>query len=328
VNAQSGEATYWACAPMASAHAPNHDGDRRDERAGPSSHAFNQPRPEPAAQPAVRPAYARPWVSREIADIEEALFAQWAQFGRWSGGTLHDHDGLLWYETPITHLPYNGVVRTWLRPAAADAAIAAVTERLRAREAHSLWFAHPTATPDDLGDRLAAHGLAPVEEITCMSLDLSGWEPEPPPAGVAFEEVVDERALDEYTDLTVGYWEIPAHERELVAELQRALGPGRVPGHRYLARLDGQAVGKGYLSLAGPAGVAAIYGMSVRPEARGRGIAAGMTAQILRHAKDLGCARAVLHSTPMAVGLYRRIGFVERCPLTVYATAPLWSGDD
>ncbi len=75
----------------------------------------------------------------------------------------------------------------------------------------------------------------------------------------------------------------------------------------------------------GPPGVAAIYGMSVKPEARGRGIAGGLTTILLRRAKEAGSRRAVLHSTEMAVGIYRRSGFVERCRFTAFATAQLWS---
>jgi GNAT superfamily N-acetyltransferase len=61
--------------------------------------------------------------------------------------------------------------------------------------------------------------------------------------------------------------------------------------------------------------------MSVRPEARGQGIAAGLTTALLQRA----CTRAVLHSTDMAVAVYRRAGFVERCQLTIFATAPRWA---
>jgi GNAT superfamily N-acetyltransferase len=114
-------------------------------------------------------------------------------------------------------------------------------------------------------------------------------------------------------------------EAGLVAEFQRAWGPCRAPGHRYLVVIDGAPVGKGYLSLAGPPGVAAIYGMSVRPDARGRGVASGPTNALLSRAKELGRSRVVLHSSEMATGVYRRAGFVERCRFTVFATAPIWS---
>jgi GNAT superfamily N-acetyltransferase len=263
-----------------------------------------------------------------VADIEDSLVAQWSHFGRWPRGELHDEKGLLWFETPIRHLPYNGVLRTRLEDgSSADATISTVMERFRARDAQVFWAVHPSATPSDLAERLAAHGLRPVERMNCMSLELDRWEPTPLPDDVAFEEVVDDAGMEAYTELTLRYWEIPDDERELVAEVHRHWGPGRVSGHRYLARSNGEAIAKAYLSLAGPPGVGSIYGMSVVPEARGRGVAGGLTTMLLVRAREAGCHRAVLHSTDMAVGVYRRAGFVDRCPIQVFATASIWSDE-
>lgn len=263
-----------------------------------------------------------------IADIEDALVAQWSHFGRWPQGELHDQSGLLWFETPIKHLPYNGVLRTRLEEgASADATIASVVERFRSRDTQFFWVVHPSATPLDLDERLAAHGLQPVERMNCMSLELDGWEGPPPPDNVAFVEVVDDSGLRAYTDLTMQYWEIPDDERELVAEIHRFWGPGRAPGHRYLAVRNGEPIAKAYLSLAGPSGVGSIYGMSVVPAARGSGVAGGLTTTLLERAKGAGCDRAVLHSTDMAVGVYRRAGFVDSCQIQVFATASLWSDE-
>lgn len=263
-----------------------------------------------------------------VADIEEALFLQWSHFGRWPRGALHDASGLLWFETPIRHLPYNGVLRTRLpNESAADEGISSLVERFRARGVQFFWVVHPSAAPPDVDQRLAAHGLQPVERMNCMSLELDGWDPPSLPDGLIFEEVVDDAGMVAYTDLTMRYWEIPGDERDLVAEFHRFWGPGRAPGHRYLALAGGEPVAKAYLSLAGPAGVGSIYGMSVLPEARGRGVAGGLTTTLLRRAEDSGCSRAVLHSTDMAVGVYRRAGFVDRCTIQVFATAALWSDE-
>jgi ribosomal protein S18 acetylase RimI-like enzyme len=160
-----------------------------------------------------------------------------------------------------------------------------------------MWFVHPSSTPDDLGARLAAHGLAAVEALTYMSLDLAGWAPPPRPDGVRVAEVTTDEQL------------------------------AAVPGHRYLATAGGETVGKAWLSFAGPAGVAAIYGMSVRPEARGRGVAQALTTALLTRGRAVGCRRVVLQSSAMALELYRRAGFTEHLDVPVYATAPLWSGD-
>jgi ribosomal protein S18 acetylase RimI-like enzyme len=79
------------------------------------------------------------------------------------------------------------------------------------------------------------------------------------------------------------------------------------------------------LSLSAPPGVAAIYGMSVRPEARGQGIASHLTNIALHRAKALQCTKVVLHASEMAVNVYRRAGFTEHCELVIHGTAPLWS---
>lgn len=260
-----------------------------------------------------------------VEDCEDALAAHWSQLGRLPGGTLHREDGLVWFETPVRHLPYNGVVRTRLAEPAADAAIARVLGSARERGAELWWVAHPSATPRDLGARLAAAGMRPVERMNFMALDLAGWEPLPAPPGVTFEVAEGEVATREYTSLTFSYWDIPEDEHAAVAALHRAILPGRFAGARFLARLDGRAVGKAYLSLPGPPGVASLYGMSVVPEARGRGVAAGLTAAMVAHALELGCHRAVLHATDVAVGVYRRVGFARCATAPVYATTSIWS---
>jgi GNAT superfamily N-acetyltransferase len=260
---------------------------------------------------------------------EEALRMHWTQLGLLPGGRVNTGDGLVWFETPVRHLPYNGVVMTRLADgAAADKAIASVMAGVRERGADLWWAAHPSATPTDLGERLTNAGLRPVEQMNFMAMDLTTWEPgAPAPPGVEFRIAEDADGIRAYSELTFSYWEIPPDEREAVAELHRAIVPGAFPGHRYIAALDGRPVAKAYLSFAGPPGVAAIYGMSVLPEARGRGVAIGLSAAMMARAKATGHDRAVLHATDIAVGVYERVGF-ERCgTATVFATADLWSDE-
>jgi GNAT superfamily N-acetyltransferase len=259
-----------------------------------------------------------------VTEIEEAFVAHWSIFGRWTHGRLHDQNGVLWFETPIRHLPYNAVIRTRI-DGDADAVIDDVLTRFRSRGVQFFWLVHPSARPHDLGERLAARGLEAVENATGMSLDLDSWHGDEPSPDASYREVRDDDDLRAFHELTTAYWEIPEDETPAVLQFQREWGPGRVPGHRYLAHVDGVPVGKGYLSVAGPPGVAAIYAMMTRPEARGRGVASGLTTVLVRRAKELGCKRVVLHSSDMAVGVYRRAGFAEVCRFTVFATAPLWS---
>ncbi len=234
-------------------------------------------------------------------DVEEALVAHWSHLGRWPRGDLVEEGGTLRYETPVPHLPYNGVLRTRLDGDDPDRVIADLVDSFSRRGVQFLWWEHPSSDPADLVRHLAPHGLNPVEQVTGMSIELDGWSAEPARSDIRYDEVVDEKAMSSYEDLIVSYWELPKESQMLVADLNRYWGPGRLPAHRYLAHDNGEPVGKALLSLAGSPGVAAIYGMSVQPKARGKGVAQGLTATALRRAQELGCHRVVLHSSEMAV---------------------------
>jgi GNAT superfamily N-acetyltransferase len=257
-----------------------------------------------------------------IGDIEEALFTQWSHVGRWPGAVLHEDHGLLWFETPIAHLPYNGVIRTSAE-GDVERLVSAVADTFRTRGVQSFWMLHPSSHAE-LPELLVRHGVRPVERMTGMSVELGDRPRAALPSDVEFREVVGDRDMEAYVDLTMELFGIPAGERALVAAFHTYWGPGRIAGHRYIGWLGDAPIAKAYLSVAGPSGVASIYGMGVRPEARGRGVAAGLTATLLDRATTLGMTRAVLHATDMARSVYRRAGFVERCELQVYATVALY----
>jgi GNAT superfamily N-acetyltransferase len=265
---------------------------------------------------------------QRLEDTERAFVAIWSRFcGAWSRGELHERGGLVWFRTPIRHLPYNGVIRTRM-DALDEPLVDDVLMGYRERGTQCFWALHTLSTPASLAEALQARGLARVESMTCMALDLAGWSAPAPPGGVVVDEVDDMTGLHAYTELTLRYWEIPPEDAVLVAQLHGDYGPRPDFGVRYLARVDGEVVGKGFLCFdAGAPGVGAIYGMSVRPEARGRGVAGALTTAMLARAREEGHRRMVLHSSTMAVGVYARAGFAPCGKLDVYATAPLWSGE-
>ncbi len=59
------------------------------------------------------------------------------------------------------------------------------------------------------------------------------------------------------------------------------------------------------------AGVAGIHMVTTLEEARGKGIGTTITFASLKEAKKLGYETAVLHSTEMALNMYKRMGFKE-----------------
>ena len=67
-------------------------------------------------------------------------------------------------------------------------------------------------------------------------------------------------------------------------------------------------------------GSAGIYAVATRPEARRLGLAGILTLIALKKARTLGKNLAVLHSTPMAVNLYRSLGFETIAEFRLFAS--------
>ena len=78
-----------------------------------------------------------------------------------------------------------------------------------------------------------------------------------------------------------------------------------VPGLRAFATADGES---GLVLVEVDRDVNVSF-VQTRPEARGRGLASLVLCAALTTARDRGSTTATLQATPMAVGLYRRVGF-------------------
>lgn len=89
----------------------------------------------------------------------------------------------------------------------------------------------------------------------------------------------------------------------------------------YVGLLKGAPVASSTLFLG--AGVAGIYNVATVPEARRQGIGAAITMAALHEARARGYRIGILHSTTIAEGMYRRLGFKEYCKIGTY----IWSED-
>jgi ribosomal protein S18 acetylase RimI-like enzyme len=157
---------------------------------------------------------------------------------------------------------------------------------------------------------LQARGMEEAETCPGMAMDLACLPAGPEwPEGIEIREVGDETAAARLLELVGWRWGVPPEALGGLAAVTQAFEVG-VPGsavRSWLAWRDGEPVAKALLHLT--PGVAGLYGVATRPEARGLGLARSLTIEAFSTARDRGCRLGVLHSTPTARNLYEKIGF-------------------
>lgn len=158
-------------------------------------------------------------------------------------------------------------------------------------------------TDPSLGSALTDRGYRLHGFENVLGLPLARETPGPSISGVAVELVTDaefetwiEIAVDAFMNLD-GTGSVPPdalpreHLREILEEMMG------VPGFiRYLARVEGQAVGEAAMRIDGD--LAQIAGAGTLPRARGRGVQKALLQRRLADAYGAGCTLAVVTTAP------------------------------
>jgi len=186
---------------------------------------------------------------------------------------------------------------------------------------------------ESLMRELAPRNFTIREFGNVLYLPLNGpGAPEPPapapPEGVQIRLIdpADDDAVETYIRAsTAGFFPegqpIPEH---MLTSMRRVVRHPRCAS--FLATLDGRPVGGGGVEVARPDGgepVAALFGVSVLPDARRRGIQAALIAARVRHARERGAVFATIGSKP-GIPTERnaaRLGFRMAYTLAVVAMA-------
>lgn len=259
--------------------------------------------------------------------VEDNLFALFrAMSSTLQGGVLEESVALSRHFSFPTNPMFKGVWQTRLSEAQADEAISETIAWFKARGApFFFWWTGHRTTPDDLGHRLAAHGLLSLEAqmqtfapgIKSTSLGAPGMAADlsrmneaalaAVPSGFTIEEVQDETALHEFKHVFVTSNEIPDWAGQAWVDATLHIGIGRTPWRMYLGRVNGEAVATNMLF--NGAGVASVYAVGTIPSARGKGIGGAITLKPLLEARAMGYRYAVLFATEMGIHAYERIGF-------------------
>ena len=260
--------------------------------------------------------------------VVEALEAnQWALFrtvAHRGGAEWMEDAEVMWTVTELPLAAFNGVLRTTVDPGRADATIDDVTATLSSRGMPWSWYVGPATLPLDLPDRLRAKGFEQTDVLPGMAAPIDAAGPGVAPLsaaeGLRFEEVREEPSLEAFLTLMSVAFEMPAGIAERFLRLVDLATSGENPPMtNFVALDDGEPVACGSLVMA--AGVAGLYNIGVPPERRGQGIGGAMTAALMAEGAARGARTAVLWSSAAGLACYRRLGFEERCRLTLYARA-------
>jgi GNAT superfamily N-acetyltransferase len=235
------------------------------------------------------------------------------------------------YRSDIASPDVNVVIETRFGPR--DAADRAITETIGFFDGRPfLWWVGDRDTPEDLGERLRSHGLAFLDQIPGMAMDLADLaEPgdAPPPAELEITPVLDVPAMDAFHAVLVqGFPEDFAADGAMAAIAASTTRTGvetdfREPNGlptRWLGTVDGRPVTTTRLHTA--AGVAGIYTVITAASQRRRGYGGAITRHVLHAARDHGFRIATLQASAIGRGVYEQIGFRERCGYRLHEWRP------
>lgn len=201
--------------------------------------------------------------------------------------------GSCWVVTDVVHPLCNSVV---FPPASADVVDAALEA---GRGVPQLWWLG--SSPDGVLDLLDERGvIVDLEELPGMARSLAT-----PLPGVDSPLRIVAGALD---DFAVPFGAAYGIGGAALASIVAAFGAYRGSDVRHFVGYDGDEP-VACASIVVRDGVCGLYDVGTVEHARGRGHGTALTVHALAAGGALGATTAILHSSPMGMPIYRRLGF-------------------
>lgn len=265
------------------------------------------------------------WSERRLVEaIETNRYQAFASFGRSPHGHVHEDAQMLRVFTDIAVLsPLCGwIFRAQLAADDIEEEIDQALSPFVSRRLPVIWNTDPSTRPPDLETHLLQYGLAPVFELAGMAAYLDTLvENLHAPAGLQILPVSSSETLRQWAEAFVAGFNIAGNSEASVYDLFTSLvfDPD-IPWYHFVGLLDGAPVATSAMVVG--AGVAGIYFVATVPQTRRRGVGSLLTLAPLKKAIDMGYKIAVLHASPMAVSMYRSLGFKEYCRMGLFAWQP------
>ncbi len=180
-------------------------------------------------------------------------------------------------------------------------------------ERHFVWITGPSARPVNVGELLAARGLAPRIFWEGLALEDLSW-PYPDPTGVRVDQLSAEN-MDAYVALCLRGNTDESVRAERLAAAKRLILQGQREAQVYVAYVDGNPAGCSVLRVEGN-GIAYLRNAFTSSEFRNRGVYIAMVGARLGYAREVGCTAAVVQAQRQSSApILRKRGFFKVCEL-------------
>ncbi|MFC4810525.1 GNAT family N-acetyltransferase [Paenibacillus sp. GCM10023250] len=224
------------------------------------------------------------------------------------------------YESDLPHPVYNRVI-AYSAAASEDVQgdVGCIAERYRTRKVPFTWLTwEHDAGAAGLTKALAAHGLNKVDEVSGMSLSLTGWTHEEPAIpGFTVRPVRTQAEMAWFRQIVPPIFGFQGEAADVLVRINEAAAIGGNPAFRHYAGfVDGQLAAIATAVRDGE--TVGIYNVATLADYRRRGLGSALTAHALREAQASGAQLAVLQSSRMGEGVYRAIGFSADAAIGVY----------
>ena len=258
-----------------------------------------------------------------VNQIQANLIAYFRVFAGLPGVTFTDAADITWnIGGPGPH-----ILRARLADQTADAQIDDLIHHIGQATTAVDWFVFPSCQPTDLGERVAARGLAGGPDGNWQLVGKSGG-----PGGnwltadlttlagaplvsdrFQVKQVVDDQMLAEWLVVSLigfGGKPPPPEQRStnyFYAGYQRHGYGADASSLHYIGYLDETPVTAGTLLLAG--GIAGLFDISTPPAYRRQGFGSAITWAMMQAAQERGYTQAYVWSSELGKGVYQRVGF-------------------
>jgi predicted GNAT family acetyltransferase len=218
----------------------------------------------------------------------------------------------------VSHPLLNLVTKTLLTFENADTTIQTLLDQFIEMNVSLGWMVSDSTTPSDLTERLEKAGFAKAEEFAGMSLGISTHSIIANPAvRVRKAEKSDGKFI---SGLYQRGYPIPKAFADVIVKIAELAG-----GDNYLAYVEDaeEPVAVASMQFLREQPIVLLGGAATLPEYRGRGIYTSLVAKRLDDARDKGMQAAVMQADrSSSAPITKKLGFVERCSMELYAWMP------